>query len=219
MTTFALISEGLTDQIILERMIEQICGEMFGDDVEINPLQPLRDATDAVTAPHAGWELVFEYCGERAADALAANDYVVIHLDTDQGDHPNFGVPLTHQGADRPYNDLIVDVIAVITARLGGSLYSTYAERFLFAISVHSMESWLLLCLFNRDEPKNSMVRLNRLLHKNNKDPLVKEVRTYQQIARGINRKQLMRLRGKKNSLGRFLGQLVALSDAGVVEV
>ena len=62
MPTFALISEGLTDQIILERMIEQICGEKFEDGVDINPLQPLRDATDAATAPHAGWELVFEYC-------------------------------------------------------------------------------------------------------------------------------------------------------------
>jgi hypothetical protein len=219
MTTFALISEGLTDQIILERMIELICGEMFEDDVDINPLQPLRDATDSAAAPHAGWELVFEYCGERAADALAANDYVVIHLDTDQGDHPNFGVPLTYQGSDRPYNDLIVDAIAVITARLGSALYPTYAKRFLFAISVHSMESWLLLCLFNRDEPKNSFDRLNRQLRKDDKDPLVKEVRAYRQIARDIKRRHLVRLSGKKNSLGRFLAQLAALSAAGVEDV
>jgi hypothetical protein len=157
MTTFALISEGLTDQIILERMIEQICGKMFEDDIDVNPLQPLWDATDAAAAPHAGWELVFEYCRERAADALAANDYVVIHLDTDQGDHPNFGVPLTHHGGDRPYNDLIENAIAVIGARVGGALYPAHAKRFLFAISVHSMESWLLLYLFDRDEPKNSM--------------------------------------------------------------
>ncbi len=218
MTTFALISEGLTDQIILERMIEQICGKMFDDDVNINPLQPLRDATDAAAAPHAGWELVFEYCRERAADALAANDYVVIHLDTDQGDHPNFGVPLTHQGVERPYNDLVENAIAVIAAQLGGALHPAHAKRFLFAISVHSMESWLLLYLFNRDEPKNSMDRLNRQLRKNNKEPLVKEIRAYQQIARDIKRKRLMALSVKKHSLGLFLAQLCELITAAVEE-
>lgn len=218
MTTFALISEGLTDQIILERMIEQICGKMFEDGVDINPLQPLRDTTDTAAAPHAGWELVFEYCRERAADALAANDYVVIHLDTDQGDHPNFGVPLTHQGVDRSYNDLIKNAIARIAVQLGNALYTTHAKRFLFAISVHSMESWLLLCLFDRDEPKNSMDRLNRRLRENNKAPLVKEVRAYQQIARGIKRKRLMALSVRKHSLGLFLVRLRELITSAAEE-
>lgn len=216
MATFALITEGVTDQIILERMIEQICGE---DDVDINPLQPLRDATDAKAAPHAGWELVFEYCKEGAADALAANDYVVIHLDTDQGDHPNFGVPLTFGGVDRHYNDLIADATAAIITRLDGALYRAHADRFLFAISVHSMESWLLLCLFDRDEPKNSNDRLNRALSKRNQDPLMKEVRAYQRIAGGIKRKKLVQLSRKKNSLGRFLVQLVTITDARVEEI
>jgi hypothetical protein len=174
-------------------------------------LQPLRDVTDAVTAPHAGWELVFEYCRERAADALAANDYVVIHLDTDQGDHPNFGVPLSHQGIERPYNELVENAIAVITAQLGDSVYPAYANRLLFAISVHSMESWLLLCLFDRDEPKNSMDRLNRQLLRRNKKPLVKERRAYQQLARQIRGKQLIALSGGKHSLGLFLVQLCEL--------
>ncbi len=218
MTTFALISEGLTDQIILERMIEQICGKMFDDDVDVNPLQPLRDATDAAAAPHAGWELVFEYCRERVADALAANDYVVIHLDTDQGDHPNFGVPLTHQELSAPDNDLVESAIAVIAAQLGGVLYPAHAKRFLFAISVHSMESWLLLCLFDRDEPKNSMDRLNRQFRKNNKGVLVKEVRPYQQIARAIKRKRLMALSVRKHSLGLFLVRLCELITAAAEE-
>src|SRR5258705_8105680 len=120
MATFALISEGLTDPIILEHMIHQICSEMFDEGLDINPLQPLRDATDsAIAASHGGWELVLEYCEERVADALATNDYVVIHLDTDQGDHPNFRLPLTDQGADRTYDDLVTDAIKIIAARLG----------------------------------------------------------------------------------------------------
>src|SRR4051794_28026303 len=109
MPTFALISEGLTDQFVIERLVEVICSANFDEGVDINPLQPLRDVTDAVTAPHGGWELVLEYCDNGVGDALAANDYIVIHLDTDQGDHPNFGVALTDEGSDRPFCELIAD--------------------------------------------------------------------------------------------------------------
>jgi hypothetical protein len=216
MATFALISEGLTDQVILERIIEQMCDEIFEEGVEINPLQPLRDATDSKRAPHAGWELVLEYCQERAADALFTNDYVVIHLDTDQCDHPNFGVPLTVHGKKRPYGDLIQDTIAVITSRLGDAFSSTTSKRFLFAISVHSIESWLLIYFFDRDEPLKSMERLNRLLRKENKVPLAKEVRAYRRIGREIQRRKLQLLSGKDHSFGHFLALLNKLSPPRV---
>ena len=215
MATFALIAEGLTDQIVLESIIYQICSEVFEGGIDINPLQPLRDATDqAVTAPHGGWELVLEYCEERVADALSANDYVVIHLDTDKGDHANFGLPLTDQGADRPYDDFVAGAIRIIAARLGKDFYETHVDRLLFAISVHTMESWLLLYFYEREKPKNSLVRLNRELKKQNKTALVKEASSYKRIADKIRRKQLLKLSTTKNSFGMFLANLAALKDA-----
>ena len=60
MPTFALVTEGLTDQIILE----QILFGFFDDpDIVINPLQPLRDETDSnrVVTP-GNWHQVLEYC-------------------------------------------------------------------------------------------------------------------------------------------------------------
>jgi hypothetical protein len=194
-------------------MIDQVCSEMFGEGVDVNPLQPLRDATDAAAAPHAGWELALEYCEQRAAAALEANDYVVIHLDTDQGEHPNFGLPLTHQGVDRPYDDLVADAIEIIVNRLGKELYHAHVERFLFAISVHSMESWLLLRLFDLDEPKNSFDRVNRRLKKRDQAALVKTARAYLRLAREIKRKRLLELTATNNSLGLFLAKLAGLGD------
>jgi len=215
MATFALISEGVTDQIVLEQIIHQFCSEMFDEGVDINPLQPLRDATDlAAAAAHGGWELVFEYCENRVMDALSANDYVVIHLDTDQGDHPNFELALTRRGADRPYNDLVADAIAIIAARLGRNLYDAHVERLLFAISVHTMESWLLLYFYDRDEPKRSIVRLNRELKKQDKAALVKTEASYRRVADKIRRKHLLKLRNTKNSFGLFLASLAALKCA-----
>jgi hypothetical protein len=131
-----------------------------------------------------------------------------LYTDTDQGDHPNFGVPLSHKGIERPYNELVESAIAVIIAQLGDALYPAYAKRLLFAIAVHSMESWLLLYFFDRDEPKNSMDRLVRQLVRQNKKPLVKETRAYRPLARGIKRKRLMVLSVGKHSLGLFLVQL-----------
>lgn len=212
MATFALISEGITDQIVLERIIVQVCDEIFEEGVEVNPLQPLHDATDSFTAPHGGWERVLEYCEHGAADALEANDFVVIHLDTDQGEQVNFGLPLTDNGIDRPYDILVSDAIAIISKRLGSTLYRKYKKRFLFAISVHSMESWLLLYLFDLDEPKNSLDRLNRRLRKRNRCGLAKEASAYKLIAREIKRKRLLEFRAASNSLGVFIAKLSELA-------
>lgn len=127
MATFALISEGLTDQIVIERIIQQVCGDMFDEGIDVNPLQPLRDATDQKTAPHGGWELVLEYCEEKASLALEANDYVVIHLDTDQGDHSGYGLPLRENGIDRSHHELVAGAIELVVRRLGQKLHSSHA--------------------------------------------------------------------------------------------
>jgi hypothetical protein len=214
MPSFALISEGLTDQVILERMIEEICEPAFQDGVFVNPLQPLRDATDKHSAPHGGWELVLEYCEQRAGEALYANDYVVVHIDTDDGDHPNFGVPLTYNGVDRDFRELVKDVVDVLVSRLGSDLYAKYSDRFLFAISIHNMESWLLLYMFGADEPKNSLDRINRRLRKQGKAALNKSFRSYEAVASEIKLKRLISLAKGENSLSLFLVALFALSDA-----
>lgn len=211
MVAFALISEGVTDQIILERIIDQICGELFEGDIHISALQPLRDATDAVVAPHGGWELVFEYCEHSAAAALEANDYVVVHLDTDQGDHPAYGLPLTSQGVDRSFDAIVADAIDIIAKRVGEKLYAEHIGRFLFAISVHSMESWLLLCLCNVDETKNCLRRFNRHRSKRDLEVLAKNAPSYKRIAREIGRKRLLDLNTTSHSLGLFITQLFKL--------
>lgn len=211
MATFALVSEGITDQIVLERIIEVVCADHFEGGVDVNPLQPLRDATDSKTAPHGGWELVLEYCQNSASAALEANDYLVIHLDTDQGDHPNFGLALTDQGKDRACDVLVEDAIEIVKKRLGPEIYAAHADRFLFAISVHTMESWLLLCIFNYDEPKNSFYRLNKYLAKADEDLLTKESKRYQKFCKNITKSSFKKMIEKENSLSLFLRGLASI--------
>lgn len=76
MLSFALVTEGLTDQII----IKNILFGFFNDpDIDINPLQPLRDETDRNRAISPGnWYKVLEYCSsENFRGAFQFNNYVV----------------------------------------------------------------------------------------------------------------------------------------------
>lgn len=210
MTTFALITEGITDQVILEYIVDEVCGELF-DSVDINPLQPIRDATDAVTAPHGGWELALEYCGSRLHEALIVNDYVIVHIDTDCGDDLHFGLQLTEGGEDRKYEDLIEDATKIIMKHVGESVPEPLRANILFAIAVHSLESWILLYMFNINKPKNSFNHLARELTRTNRGKLTKDVQCYTALARNMKRRKLQALALRKNSFGVFLLSLCSL--------
>lgn len=61
MATFALIAEGITDQIVIENILIG-CLTEGEEEPEVNRLQPLRDSTGQSAAPApGGWTLVFEY--------------------------------------------------------------------------------------------------------------------------------------------------------------
>lgn len=142
MTSFALITEGITDQAV----IENILFGYYRDEVDVRPLAPSRDATDNARAgSYGGWEQVLEHCAhtEKILEAVAINDYLIIQIDTDCGDHANFGVSITHQGVDRAICDIVSDVKDLIIKRLSVA-YSSHRHKFIFAISVHSLECWLL---------------------------------------------------------------------------
>jgi hypothetical protein len=160
MTTFALIAEGITDQVVLDAILNGHYRGQLDDEVDTNSLQPLRDATDGSRVAEeefGGWELVLEYCAdhERLVEALEFNDYLVIQIDTDCGEHPNFGVPLTVGGKDRPVHELVEETQKVIIAALGADFYQEYQDRILFAICVHSLECWLFSLHESDNNKKN----------------------------------------------------------------
>jgi len=144
MVSFALITEGITDQAVLENILIGI----YGDDVDVNPLQPLRDATDTSRAKSdsfGGWEQVFEYCQhEDFNEVFMFNDYVIIQIDTDVGERPHFGVSLTEGGKDRPAEELVCEVRNLLISKLDPDIYDHHQGGFQFAIAVHSLECWLL---------------------------------------------------------------------------
>lgn len=153
MSSFALITEGITDQVTLETIL----WEHYDSDLDVTYIQPIRDATDESRQENiGGWEKVIEYCTlPEFKSSFLFNEYVVIQIDTDCGEHVNFGVPLTVNGKDRHQQDIINDVINLLISKIGEDVYSEYKDRILFAISVHSLECWYLP-LFESKKAKQS---------------------------------------------------------------
>ena len=59
MISFGLITEGLTDQIVIENIL---AGYFNSPDIDVKPLQPERDKDNENKSEAGGWTLVFDYC-------------------------------------------------------------------------------------------------------------------------------------------------------------
>ncbi|TPL82361.1 phage tail protein [Mesorhizobium sp. B2-3-12] len=214
MATFALITEGITDQAVIEGILEAYCGESLGEEIDVNFLQPIRDATDASRALSAGgWERVLEYCtlAERITEALAVNDYLVVQIDTDCSEHANFGVSQTENGVRRSTSEIVADVRTLIITKFGQKNFTQMSSRIFFAVSVHSLECWLLPLFANysgKCREMNCEDHLSRALSKRNLEHK-KDYRSYRELARAFRkRKDVISAARHSESLKTFLDTL-----------
>jgi hypothetical protein len=212
MPSFALVTEGITDQIALEAIL---IGHYDDDDLEVNPLQPLRDATDVARQGNdGGWELVLEYCTNRTIldEAFVFNDYLIIQIDTDCGEHKNFDVPLTIGGKDKSAEVLIEEIKAKINSKLGKEIVERHGEKIFYAVCVHSLECWLLPLYAKTSADisatKKCEARLERVLKAKDKT-YVKDAPCYKVLVDEYAKsKVLKKHRSKNQSLNLFLDSL-----------
>jgi hypothetical protein len=144
MGDFAIIAEGITDQVIIKNVL---LGCLADQDEEplINFEQPRLDES-ARRGEHApgGWTLVFRYFKDGLYKAaLQTNAYLIIHIDTDVSD--DYGVAKGSIGDERA---LIDRVIAKFQALIEPAIWAAHRDRFIFAVAVHEIECWLLPHLF-----------------------------------------------------------------------
>ena len=155
MVSFGLITEGITDQIV----IESILYGFFNDkNIPVNPLSPLRDATDENRAATASnWIEVFEYCASsRFKSEVFINDYLIIQIDTDalKGDSVAQKYRINLPG-DLPVEAIVEAVKGKIIELIGVDFYSEHQHKIIFAISIHSIECWLLPIYFANQPAKS----------------------------------------------------------------
>jgi hypothetical protein len=170
MISFGLVTEGLTDQIVIENILT---GYFGNPDLLINPLQPERDKDDEnKSSNYGGWTQVFSYCqSEDFKEAFQFNEYVIIQVDTDRSEDKNFDVP--HRNGQRKElspEQLIINVIEKFRQIIGAEFHDRYRERIIYAIAVHSIECWLLPLYYTdnrKSKIKNCLNTLNQALSKN----------------------------------------------------
>lgn len=154
---FGLICEGVTDFHVLKHVIQA-----YFDDPVFLPIQPNLDETHNKTATgtFGGWELVAKYLkSDHFEDAILAADFVVVQIDTDVCEHINFGVaPISLADSDQEafYEKIRLKLIEWIDT-FEVNTYDHYKDKIIFAISVHSLECWLLA--YHDDRPRNCKIK------------------------------------------------------------
>ncbi len=198
MITFAGVTEGVTDQIV----IENILTAYFDTDVNVNWLQPSQDETDPKS--YGGWYQVFEYCQtKRFRKAFELNDYVIIHIDTDVSEKKHYDVPQQDEhGHKFSPEQLIEQVINKFKGLIGESFYRECANRIIFAIAVHSIECWLLPFYYANDPIAGAIEKCADELRK--RKIFRKDSSSYRHISR-YSHQQLMNLYQANPSLKIFI--------------
>lgn len=174
MMVFGLITEGITDQIVIENILMGYF-DKSEDELEFKELQPLRDETDEnKTQNYGGWDKVIEYCGSsKFKGALQFHDYLIVQIDTDVSDKPEgYGIPHYENGKELAPEQLIDKVVTKFIDLIGKPVYEKYQNQIIFAISVHSIECWLLPIYYTdkrKSKIKNCLSTLNEALEKKEK--------------------------------------------------
>jgi hypothetical protein len=142
---FALVCEGVTDYAVLKNILIGFFKDQAREP-RITQRQPDSDATgEAEWQQFGNWENVFRYLREGLhRDALDSNEYLVVQVDTDDSEHPNYAVPQREGGRELSTEAMVQRVAVKLREILGPDDCVTFAGRLIFAICVRNIECWLL---------------------------------------------------------------------------
>jgi hypothetical protein len=195
MISFGLITEGLTDQIVIENIL---AGYFKSLDIDVEPLQPERDKDNHNKSKYGGWTLVFDYCKSKDfRESFQFIDYIIIQIDTDVSKDYN----IAHQDENGEFTpqQLIAKVIEKFRDGIGEDFYNTNQQKIIFAISVHSIECWLLPLYYTDKQKKakckNCLNTLNYELSKQHKftiDKNAKNPEYYREIAKQYGKPKVL---------------------------
>jgi hypothetical protein len=193
MSQFVIISEGTTDQIIIDNIL---AGYFKSGDINIKFLQPSRDETDKnKSTNYGGWGLVLQHCQpQNLTKALQLNQYIIIHIDTDVSQQ--YGVA-KQNNKDENYVEITIKlVIQKLISIITEDFYSKYHERIIFAIAVECTECWLLPLYAEKDQKgnfNNCLFTLNKALGKKGL-PIIehkKDERNFQKLSKDYSKNKI----------------------------
>jgi hypothetical protein len=221
MNGFAIVSEGVTDYAVLKNIL---LGWFKGQPAEpfLKPYQPDPTAEGESSWQQFGnWENVFRYLHEKKhRDALEYAEYLIVQIDTDVSELPNFGVDQHANGKPLEPEIMVERVADKLRAMIGSKDIEFYGDRIIFAICVREIECWLLPLWDPRKAMKceGCTSAVDRALLAANELQLDKKQERYAAASKDYRKRRTLIDEGRKNpSLRIFLDELerrdITLSD------
>ena len=196
MMTFALITEGVSENTVIRYLISRFFKD---DDPVINQIQPKMEKSKQVS--EGGWNEVLKYCErEELSHILVENDYVVIQIDTDQSQQLPFNVPHTESGNEKSSGKLLADVVARLEKDMPENIDKT---RIIFAVCIHTIECWLLPLVYSdnrKEKTKGCLSALNLELRRKNM-PTISETGDKNSVASQKAYREILKLLKKKSDI------------------
>ncbi|MBR1932303.1 MAG: hypothetical protein IJ841_01280 [Prevotella sp.] len=224
MSSIALICEGVSEIKILSYIINRY----MSDDVVVNAIQPsLKTAHGQEKQDEeGGWLQVLNHCTDEVVkDVMAANEYLVIQIDTDACIQTNYDVDIYDKDHKKVSDNILYERVCTrLKQNISEDTWSKYSDRILFAICFNETECWLLPLYYENDAKKrcatsNSIYILNQKLQKDGFGIPEKAknspeaVNVYQQILKKMKRKDIPRIAQYNYGFQKFVEQLETIKD------
>lgn len=224
MASFAIICEGISENLSLHAIIEK----MSQTDSYFADIQPRTEMSHghSVQKGSGGWPEVLSHCNtEEFQMALQNNDYLVVQIDTDRCDEQPFGIKkVDENNRPRPDADVYNDIITRLLQDVDNDFYEANKERIIFAICFDEIECWFLP-LFYSDKracaTTGCIDKLNQELRKDKGGYYIPEKgknganarSTYQFVLKKIKRKDIPRISQYNFGFRKFVEQMGAIKE------
>ena len=209
MAKFGLVTEGITDQIVIENILCGFYKDYDDLDEEIFALEPPRDETDmkqAYSEFGTGWSAIFNYLSEaRFRDDVLNSKYVIIQIDTDIAEE--FAC-----SKNQSVEEIIECVIQKMLDKIDSKeiFYNEHKEKIIFAVSVHSLECWLLSIYSKSEKIHTCEDKLKKEVSRVSKKlKTEKNYRNYDKLSQEfLKHKKLIKIASQNSSFQIFINRL-----------
>jgi len=212
MQIFGLACEGATDQVVLENIL---CGFYKDNNLmrkDIRAFQPLFDASQQKQeeGEFGGWEELLKYLStKRFRESVINTEFMIIQIDTDISEHINFGVSQHNLSTQ----ELIIAVIQKLISEIDSKreFYEAHKNKIIFAISVHSLECWILPIYkhYSNEKITKCLEAIEPKTKNDNFKKSYKNYRNYNNLSKKfLKYKELMKIKAKNSSFEIFINTL-----------
>lgn len=201
-------------------MLNYIITRYLGDDFDVNPIQPKLNLSGR-QVNEGGWLDVLNHCNdEEINNVFAANDFLVIQIDTDTCPLANYDVDVYDENHKKVSDEVLYERVKNrLFKNISEGVQKQYGDRILFAICINEMECWLLPLYYENDAKKrcattNCIHILNQRLQtegigipgKAKNSP--EAIQVYNKVLKQLKRKDIPRIAQYNYGFRKFVEQM-----------